>query len=205
MSLLPDSRPKLPENRVREILAQHGIPTATEPVAILGVRGYYRDTFGKHGVNDVGTYDDAMFLISPQPMIALNANTDPSRLGWNSGVGKPFAVLQPGLWYFRRGPHKAHPRALRQCTDEEAHNIGIPNEGHFKVERSYGAGDKRNFFESEYFAINIHPGGENTTSSWGCQTVPPSQFKQFIERVWGESIHARQNKIPYLLVEGPLI
>ena len=205
MSLLPDTRPKLPENRVREILAQHGIPTAAEPVAILGVRGYYRDTMGTAGKNDVGLYDDAAFLITPQGMLAFNFNTDPSRLGWNPGVGKPFAVLRPGLWYFRRGPHKAHPRALRQCTDEEARNLGIPNEGEFEVERSFGQGDKRNFFETNYFAINIHPGGENTTSSWGCQTLPPSQFKQFIERVWGESIHARQNRIPYLLIEGPLI
>lgn len=46
MSLLPAARPKLPEHRVREILAGCGIPNATEPVAILAVRAYYRDTMG---------------------------------------------------------------------------------------------------------------------------------------------------------------
>lgn len=76
---------------------------------MLGVRAYYRDTMGVDKANDVGIYDDAIFLVSHLPMLACNANTDPSRLGWNAGVDKPFAVLQPGLWYFRRGPHKAHP------------------------------------------------------------------------------------------------
>ena len=200
--MLPPSRPQQAKSKTQALLSKARVSDA---VALVGIRGYYRDTMGTAGKNDVGLYDDAAFLITPQGMLSFNFNTDPSRLGWNPGVGKPFAVLRPGLWYFRRGPHKAHPRALRQCTDEEARNLGIPNEGEFEVERSFGQGDKRNFFETNYFAINIHPGGENTTSSWGCQTLPPAQFKQFIERVWGESIHARQNRIPYLLVEGPLI
>lgn len=204
MDILPAARPKVSEARIRELLFARGISTATEPVAILGVRGYYRDTMGVAGVNDVGIYDDAIFLVTPQGMIACNANTDPSKLGWNPGVGKPFAVLTPGLWYFRRGPHKAHPRALRQCTDEEAKKLGVPDDGEFKVERSYGAKNPKNYTEHGYFAINIHPGGENGTSSWGCQTIPPEQFKPFIEKAWGESIHAQQNKIPYLLIEGPI-
>ena len=205
MSLLPAARPKLPEHRAREILAACGIPNATEPVAILAVRAYYRDTMGVEGSNDVGIYDDAIFLVTPQGMLACNANTDPSRLGWNEGVGKPFAVLQPGLWYFRRGPHKKQPRALRQCTDEEAKNLGVPDDGEFKVERSYGSKNPKNYTESGYFAINIHSGGENTTSSWGCQTLPPEQFAPFIARAWSETLSADQHRIPYLLVEGPLI
>lgn len=205
MSLLPSSRPKLAETRVREILAKHGIPTTAEPVAMLGVRAYYRDTMGVDKANDVGIYDDAIFLVSHLPMLACNANTDPSRLGWNAGVDKPFAVLQPGLWYFRRGPHKAHPRALRQCTDEEADNLNAPNDGEFTVERSRGVNDPRNYKESGYFAINIHPGGQNGTSSWGCQTIPPDQYPAFIARAWSESLSANQHRIPYLLVDGPLI
>ncbi len=198
------TRPKLTEARVREILATAGVPTDSEPVALLGVRGYYRDTKGEPGKNDVGIYDDAMFLVGPGVFKAVAANTDPSRLGWNPGVGKPYAMLMPGLWYFRRGAHKGKTPALRQCTDEEAAELGIPNDGEFLVERVHGIGDPRNYRERDYFAINIHSGGVSTTSSWGCQTIPPEDFEDFMLAVWEGSKRAGQGRIPYLLVDGPV-
>lgn len=202
MSSLPASRPKASEEQVRALLA--GVVSADEPVAILGVRGYYRDTVGKPGVNDVGVYDDAMFLVANGVFIPVNANTDPSRVGWNAGVDKPFAMLQPGLWYFRRGPHKGKLPALRQCTDEEADDLGIPNDGEFLVERTFGPGDQRNYKERGYYAINIHSGGQSSTSSWGCQTIPPAQFEAFMLAVFEHSKKANQRRIPYLLIEGPI-
>lgn len=208
MSLLPSSRPKAPEALVRSILqSSHGIPTGDEPVAILAVRGYYRDTMGKPGVNDVGSFDDAMFLVGPGIFKAVNANTDPSKLGWNPGVGKPFAMLVPGLWYFRRGPHKGSVPALRQCTDEEAKDLGIPNDGEFKVWRADSALDVINGtarVDEGYHAINVHRGGQATTSSWGCQTIPPAQYEDFMLSVWEASKKANQRRIPYLLIDGPI-
>lgn len=199
------TRPKVSETKVRQLLMTKGLPTNEEPVAILAARGYYRDTMGRPGQNDVGIYDDAMFLVAPGVFKAVNANTDPSRLGWNPGVGKPYAMLLPGVWFFRRGAHKGKVPALRQCTDEEAALRGIPNDGQFSVLRVFGEGDHRNYLESDYFAINIHSGGESTTSSWGCQTIPPGQFEDFMLAVWEASKAAGQDRIPYMLTEGPIV
>jgi hypothetical protein len=205
MSIIPRSRPQLTADHVRAFLREHGQPIDGCPVALLGVRGYFRDTLGVPGQNDFGIYDDAIFAVGPDGFFAVvNANTDPGRTGWNPGVGKPFAVLQPGVWWFRRGPHKGKTPALRQCTDEEAEEREIPNDGEFTVERSYGEGNPKNYRETGYFAINMHRGGEATTSSWGCQTIPPDQFDDFMEAVWAESKKAGQDKLPYVLISGPV-
>jgi lysozyme len=197
--------PKVSEKVVRQLLADIALPTKDEPIALLGVRGYRRDSMGVPGQNDVGIYDDAIFLVGPNLFLSANANTDPSKLGWNSGVGKPFAMLQNGLWYFRRGPHKGKTPALRQATDEEAASLKIPHEGEFLVERCFGKNDSRNYKEWGYFAINIHAGGEKSTSSWGCQTIPPDEFLHFMDAVWKTSINAKQNRIPYFLINGPIV
>ncbi len=207
MSLLPSTRPKATEELVRSYLRQHGIPTGDEPVALLGVRGYYRDTMGKHGVQEAGIWDDAMFMVGPGVFKAVNANTDPSKLGWNPGVGKPFAMLVPGLWYFRRGAHKGRTPALRQATEDEAPDFDIPNHGHFTVYRAKNMAEVLNGTarrDTNYHAINIHRGGEGTTSSWGCQTIPPAQFDDFMLTVWEASKRAGQGRIPYLLIDGPI-
>jgi len=194
--------PKLKEERARELLA--GI---TQPVALLGVRGYYRDTLGVPGRNDVGIYDDAIFLVGPTVFRAVRANTDPSRLGWNGSLGKPFAMLQPGDWMFIRGAHKGRAPALRQADEDQAAKFGIPDNGHFKVWRAKNMDDVLNGTartEEGYFAINIHSGGDNTTSSWGCQTLPPDEFIGFMDAVWSASKRANQNVIPYRLINGPV-
>ena len=169
----------------------------------LAVRGYRRDTMGVPGRNDLGIVDDAMFWVSPAGVKAINANTDPSRAGWNPGVGKPYALLKPGVHWFRRGPHKGKTPAFRQCTDEEARKLGIPNDGEFAVTRMWGHNDPRNYDETGYFAINIHPMGEETTSSWGCQTVHPSD-RNFLKLAWDQSIAYAVDAIPYILHDGPI-
>ena len=201
------SKPQATEAIVRDYLAKAGLPTADEPCALLGVRGYYRDSKGVEGRNDVGIYDDAMFFVAPNIFLAVNANTDPSRLGWNAGVGKPFAMLTPGTWYFIRGAHKGRTPALRQADEDQADDVKIPDNGHFRVWRAKGmddvlSGNARS--EDGYYAINIHRGGENTTSSWGCQTIPPADFDNFMQTVWEQTRKYSQERIPYRLINGPI-
>lgn len=178
--------------------------TPLPPRFLFAVRAYYRDTMGVRGRNDVGQFDDACFWVTPDSITPVNWNTDPSKLGWNPGVGKPYAMLQPGVWWFRRGPHKGVTPALRQFTDEEGDRIGLAD-SEFKIWRMWGLNDPRNYEEDGYFAINIHPGGESSTSSWGCQTAPKSQAKTFLQRVWDESLAAKMDKIAYILHDGPII
>lgn len=201
------NQPKAPEALVRSILDTFNVLSEDEPCALLGVRSYYRDTMGEQGANDVGIYDDAMFFVAPGIFLAVNANTDPSRLGWNAAIGKAFAMLLPGLWYFIRGAHKGKVPALRQADEDQADEVKIPDNGHFKVWRGKSADDiitKTARVDEGYHAINIHSGGESTTSSWGCQTIPPSQFNSFMESVWQHTKKHCMKRIPYLLVDGPI-
>lgn len=202
--------PKAPRALIERLAAEHwarfGVPHKPLPTHyLIGVRGYRRDTMGKPGVNDFGLWDDAMFYVSPTTYLTENANTDPSRAGWNANAGKPMAVLNPGFWPFRRGPHKGRIPALRQMTSEEARFRGVPNDGRFSVTRTYALGDKRNYQESGYYAINIHPGGEVSTSSEGCQTLPRSRSDRFLQTVWDETLEAKVAVIWYGLIDGPIV
>jgi lysozyme len=156
-----------------------------DEVALVGIRGYYRDSMGEVGKNDRGIYDDAIFIVSPNAYATFNANTDPSIR--RAGI----AVLKPGVHRYRKGKHGlskpggGYP-ALRPATPGE--QLPVTRDGE-------GEGD------SMGIAINIHKGGTRTTSSEGCQTLYPSQWPAFVALVYSEMDRAGQKTIPYLLVE----
>jgi lysozyme len=150
----------------------------------VGIRGYFKDTMGEKGKNDVGIYDDAMFILAPNNlMLSYNANTDPSR------VFPGVAVLKPG------GPY--------------LYKIGMHNMQHpYKALRQYGRvtvlrnGKEDTDTAQSPFYIDIHKGGYNTTSSLGCQTIHPDQWADFLintERILSQY---SQQIIPYCLVEN---
>jgi lysozyme len=178
--MLPPSRPQQAKSKTQALLTKARVG---DEVALVGIRGYYRDTMGVPGANDRGIYDDAIFLISPNAYATFNANTDPSV------QRKGIATLQPGVHRYRKGKHGlskpggGYP-ALRPATPGEA----LP------VTRD-GTGD------SMGIALNIHKGGTRTTSSEGCQTIHPSQWESFIALVYSEMARSWQKTIPYLLVE----
>lgn len=138
-------------------------------VAVFAIRGYYMNSMGKAGLNDRGIYDDAAWIILHDRCIAFNFNTDPT------GYAHGRATLVPGIWRFTPGKHhlsspppKGRP-AFRQF-------------GMFTVKRD-GVGER-----TGNFGINLHDGGDENTSSEGCQTVPASQWKEFkgtIQKVLG--------------------
>jgi len=227
MVIEPRSRPQLSKTIAREVTERRlrenpgsdaSAIMAACPVMLLGVRGYYRDTLGRLGINDFGVFDDAGFLITPDDVLSFNWNCDPSKIGWNAGVNKDYAQLMPGVWPLRQGPHKAIPRALRQFTDGEAGKAGLGRfftdaraKGHFVVRRVVD--DNVGDLETDYQAINIHRGGETGTSSWGCQTIPPDQWDEFSATVYRAMNEHRQDWneeegsrgwIPYVLTEEQL-
>src|SRR5436853_3463636 len=145
MPITPRERPQLPENVVREVVARllrenpNSDAAAIEDackVMILGVRGYYRNTMGRLGINDFGIFDDAAFVITPDKVSRFNWNCDPSKTGWNKGVEKFYAQLTPGVWPFRQGPNRGKPGALRQFTNDEAAEAKL--ERFFTDDRSDG-------------------------------------------------------------------
>lgn len=170
--------------------AKPGIPMPE--TYVLAVRGYYRDTMGKVGENDPGMYDDAFFIVTPLGMFPFNGNTDPSRYGWNAGAGKWMARLQPGVWTFRRLKHHA--------SRPDGYMAFGQGEFPVTVERIRENGSVA-VTETGCFGINLHRGGNNGTSSEGCQTVPVSQWGSF-DRILADAIGNRT--FPFILIDGPI-
>lgn len=220
----PKHKPQLDEATVREVASrilrnsdQHvdGFRVLADcPVMILGVRGYFRNTLGKKGVNDLGVFDDAAFLITPESVTGWNWNCDPSKAGFNKGVHKLYAQLNEGIWPFRQGPHRGVPGHFRQMTDEEAQRAKLENYfsdnrklGEFIVKRITADGIGED--DEGMFNINIHPGGKYTTSSWGCQTCLPEQWVAFKSMAYEALEHhgqtwAADRWIPYILTDEKL-
>jgi lysozyme len=178
MSKIPPSRPKIPPERVRAILAKAGV---TDSVVLVGVRGFFPD-LGAPGRNDRGIYDDCIALVTPGGVVTYNANTDPSIFR------KGIATLKTGIHLYRKGNHGisrpggGYP-ALRPATEGERLPV-IRDPG----VSGYGV------------AINIHRGGVNTTSSEGCQTIRPDQWNDFISSVYRAMDAHGQRVIKYVLV-----
>lgn len=180
-AILPSARPRISREKISLILAQHHVAA---PVALVGIRGYYRDTMGQPGVNDRGIYDDALCLISGNAFVAFNANVDPSV------HRRSIAVLQPGVWSYKLGihglskPKEQRYRALVQAAEVTVHRDGSKA-------------------DTGWFGINIHRGGRSTTSSLGCQTMPPDQWPAFIALVEAEMKRAAVSELKYVLTEQP--
>lgn len=178
--MIPKSRPLFTKQQVETYLSLYDL--VKYPVKILGVRGYYKTTMGDPEKNDVGIYDDAIFIVSKNYFGSFNANTDPSR------IFKDVAILKPGGPYlYKIGMHNMqHPyKALRQYGNVTVLRNGIP------VTDS----------PMNRFYIDIHKGGYGTTSSLGCQTIYPDQWEEFLSSVERELQLNNQTLIPYILIE----
>lgn len=188
--IVPPSRPRAKEGQIL-LRAQAAFIKAGHDflpeVFLVGVRSYYRDTMGKPGTNDRGIYDDALFIFGPDTFAAFNGNTDPT--AWRPKV----ATLLPGVHWYKPGKHGisrpsgGYP-AFRPATKDEAlpvarDGVAVPWPG---------------------IAINIHRGGVNTTSSEGCQTIPPAQWEAFHALLTSLLKRTGQKTFPYILLEGPV-
>jgi hypothetical protein len=175
-------------------------------VYFIMVRGYRLRTMGDPKRNDVGINDDAGFLCTPTLYLPENINTDPSRLGWNPGVGKPYGMLKSNrVWWFYPGAHKGHRPSFRQADNAEvAKALGIPHDGKFEVTRMWGHNDPRNFSEWGHQQVNIHRQLGSSTSSWLCLTVPLARSDAWLQIATDELKRYGQKTIPVILLEGPV-
>jgi lysozyme len=202
MSMLPPARPRISRAEVEADLQLAQADFAKHPIIVVGYRGYYRDSMGQKGVNDHGIYDDALIIITQWEFHAFNGNTDPTA---KEGTRTGRATLTPGWWpMWKLDHHKGQYLALCQrkapCTVFRTgtlqFKVGVQND----YGRCLGEGKW-----TGYFGINLHRGGQNLTSSEGCQTIPEPQWTEFIgkvsseaKRLWGTEWKDRT--IPYLLV-----
>ena len=143
---------------------------------------------GVVGKNDLNMYDDMVAWVSPNGIQAFNYNTDPTRVGWNKNAGKYMAMLVPGIYDFVMRKHRGRYDAFGQGGNQVA--VYRCDSGGRVVE-----------VEEGLFGINIHQGGENTTSSEGCQTLPPSQWKSFKEIGYSILRANKQTSFKYILFD----
>ena len=174
--MTPNSRPKITREEVQDILKQSSLDGYQ--VVLVGKPGYYL-SMGKPGVNDRGVYDDGIFLISPTAFVTFNANVDPSI--FRSRI----ANLKSGTWLYKIGIH-----GLSKPKDKQYK--ALVQAGPVTVSRD-GQGP-----DTGWFGINIHRGARNSTSSLGCQTIPPDQWPEFISLVESEMKRHNQKVIPYV-------
>lgn len=181
MNFLPSSRPAADPIKVRLWLGKHR--SSRQPVAILGVRGYYLNTMGEPGKNDRRMYDDAIFIVTPERVIPFNANVDPG------AFRKHIAKLNAGEWRYKLGIHgNSKPKILRYEALVQARSVTVTRDQEGP--------------DSGYFGINIHRGGVLKVSSIGCQTIAPLQWPEFIHTVKSEMAKHGQTEIAYVLTEN---
>ena len=172
-----------------------------DKVFLVGVRGYYLDSVGKAGKNDLGVWDDCIAWLSPTGHEAFRGNTDPSRV---RKKGRNLAMLDLGVWRFYRGRHRGKYAAFRAFPEGVKWNCtraGKP---------------------STCSHINIHYGSTWATWSEGCQTIRKNEFlKDFQPEVYhqirkhkGAVLNnfktrngewSRSTTIPYILIENKRI
>lgn len=166
MASIPKSKPQISREEVLLLLEINGIDLQKEKAILIGMRGYYRDTFGAKGKNDVGVWDDAFVWLDKDGAFAtFNGNTDPSR--YFSRV----ATLKVGKWRYKKGNHGSAAYGPYPAFRQAANVTVLRFDG-----RSPAIAD------TGQFGINIHHGSKgagNGTSSLGCQTIPHAQWAAF--------------------------
>lgn len=190
---VPKSKPRLSSDELKALLAPHNIDFVKFPLIIVGIRGYYKDTMGAPNINDRGIYDDAIFIYTPSLFAAYNGNTDPSVFRKKTSAKKGIASLKPGAWFvhkfdIHRGKSSQYPAICQRFGP-----VTVVRDGDPPTE------------ETGNFGINIHRGGNTTTSSEGCQTIHPEQWESFYasakdqaKRFYGDEWNKKI--IPYILL-----
>lgn len=162
--MIPLDRPRLSSSELDRMLPE--IDRQKWPLLFGGIRGYYAKSMGGPG-NDRMIYDDCIFIYSANSLTCFNGNVDPNgfKKGKGTGEGKGFANLKAGFWpAYKFDLHKGQYLALCQ----RAAAVTVTRDG------------DPPYTNTGWFGINIHRGGISSTSSLGCQTIPPVQWDAFI-------------------------
>ncbi len=197
--MIPNSTPRATQSDVVSALIQSGLwsDTTISRLSLVGIRGYYFRTLGDSTKNDRGIYDDAIFLISPDTFTSFNANTDPSI--YRTGR----AVLEAPQRVVYKCGHHGYGRSTGHPAFRQDSTVIVKRDGKKGNGRHLGNGRFRDS-KSNRFWINLHRGGHSSTSSAGCQTIPPTQWAAFYNLVRLQLARFSQGRFSYYLINGPI-
>ena len=175
------------QGRLSQADADKYVLTATaphhDPVKVVAIRGYYKNSMGKPGQNDRGIFDDALILMGPNYYNTFNGNTDPRIV--KAGVG----MLLPGWHLFKQGWHgygkASGHKAFRTANAREV--LPVLRDGLVGIK--------------EGVTVNLHKGGQFNTNSIACQTVIADQWLEFQQEAYKLMDKEGQKVLPYLLLE----
>lgn len=197
--MLPNGTPRASREEIIDALIASGLwkNRKVSRLSVVGVRGYYLNSMGRLNRNDRGIYDDAFFVLSPDTFTSFNGNTDPSitRPG-RAVLEAPQRVTYVPGWHGYRSRH-GH-KAFRQASVVTVKRDGGRGNGTPLGKRRFQDAKNRRFW------INLHRGGRGTTSSAGCQTVPPNQWDAFRALVMVQLERFQQQAFSYYLLDGPI-
>ena len=175
----PTTRPQ--QSKADTVVSLRDKGFSLDKAYLVGYRGYYSRTFAPDG-NNRQVYDDAMFLISPGHFSSYNFNTDPG--AYRQGI----ATLLPGCWRYKVGIHGlSKPKDQQYKAFVQAAKVTVQRD--------------QSITESGYFGINIHPGGNTTVSSLGCQTIYNPQWADFFSTTCSEMLRYGHDVIDYILID----
>ena len=196
--MIPKTKPRAPRHIVQAAALKEWRKDKTRgPMPdfyVLSVRGYYRDTMGKVGVNDRGIFDDAFFVVGPDTFVSFRGNVDPSY--YKAGVSS----LMTGWHKYKPGLHGVSRDRPGKKVSYPAFIPATPGK-RLPVTRD----GERGRSKRDGVANNIHRTSYNTTGSAGCQTLPPSDWTAFHALVTMELKRHGLKTFWNGLVEGPIV
>jgi len=190
---IPPSRPKTPLAVVVAAATKEWRKTHTEALPeafVLAVRSHYDRTIAPPGPN-INADDDAFFAVSPLGFFSFNGNVEPTRYGWNPNADKFMARLKDGCYRFIHRLHRGKYWAFGQ------------GENPVTVERIRKDGSIA-ITETGCFGIDLHPHGDNTTSSEGCLTTPDEQWPELYKKVRAMMRGMGIETFDLILTTGPI-
>lgn len=182
------NKPQVKKSLIDRVLKDKGIDIKKYPNLIIGIRGYFLNSMGEKGKNDRGIYDDAIIIYTPNVYATFNANVDPS-VQFKTGR----AVLKKGFYLAHKFDVHGGVKSQYPAICQRLAKVTVIRDGQGE--------------DTGMFGINIHKGGNTTTSSEGCQTLPPTQwnaFYQLAKSEWMRIYGKEWNKVvvPYLLLDN---
>lgn len=191
---IPPNKPRTPLGIVQAVALKAWRKEHTEPMPefyVLAVRTHFSTVIAPPGPN-INTDDDAFFVVSPFGFFSFNGNVEPTRYGWNPNADKFMARLKPGCWKFIHRLHRGRYWAFGQ------------GENPVTVERIRKDGSIA-VTETGCFGIDLHPHGDNSTSSEGCLTIPDEQWPSAYKKIRTAMRGLGVETFDLILIDGPIV